>query len=46
MEEVFADADFQPPKGFKEMPVYPRRFTVLRLDLRGLRRRLGWALRG
>ena len=31
-EESFADSIFEPPSGFRKMPVYPSRITMARLD--------------
>ncbi len=48
IEERFSESIFEPPSGFREMPVYPSRFTMARLDtLRNftlLRARIGFTL--
>ena len=32
IEESFSDSIFEPPPGFRKMPVFPSRFTMARLD--------------
>lgn len=42
--EVFSESEFEPPAGFRQIPLYPGRWAIMRSDLTRSFRRLAWKL--
>jgi hypothetical protein len=43
-KELFSESEFEPPAGFRQMPLYPSRFAIMRGDLVRSLKRWSWRL--